>query len=261
MNSKFLITLKRVSYSRNAFPDAVEQLGEYSNKLQKTLQKYALKNSEILKQFAISDLRQITEEKKRLFEWHTTLSNKSRADLNDLPYSETVEYSKDMEYYGEILTLADSAISELRKYLKVYFPDILIPRELKKTKLSDILIAENKFIKGMEMNIVVKHFECLTIKKNKANRNYLTNEQFISFLKRGFLDDKTQPKQTIDYMPGEKGLIVKLFYDFYALAFKDYYCSKDKEPFINLIIDCFEGWELKKLKSYFKPNKVIGAWK
>lgn len=123
MNSKFLITLRRVSYSRNAFPDAPEQLWKNFLKLQKTLDKYALKNSEALKQFAISDVQQITTEKKRIEDWHKSLSNKTRADLNALPYSEAVEYSKEMEYYSEILTLADSAIDDLTEYLKVYFPN------------------------------------------------------------------------------------------------------------------------------------------
>jgi len=256
MNSKFLITLKHIGYKRDAFPNAPEQLENTFFDLQRTINEYALKNDIALKHFVIYNLRQISKEKEHILEWHKQLSSKDRKILNTLPYTEVLEYDKDMEYYSGILTLIDTAISELRKYLKVFSPDVLIPKSEKQGKLSAILKSENNFIKGMGMDVVIKHFESLITDRNKANRHYLTEGQFVSFLKRGFLNDETQPKQSIDYMPGEKGRIIGLFYDFFVLARNTYYYPNKKTPFIELLTDCFEGWEAKSIEYFFKPNKV-----
>jgi len=46
------------------------------------------------------------------------------------------------------------------------------------------------------MDKTINHFEILTTRKTKTE--FLFNkEQFISFLKRGFLNDKNQPVQKI----------------------------------------------------------------
>jgi len=124
MNSKFTRTLKRVKYFRNDFPDAIEQLENCSNLLQRDLSKYTLTNSEILKQYAISELSQIKEEKKRIESWHKSFSGKDRQALSALPYSEIINYDEDMRYYSEILYLIDGAIDDLNKHLVTYYPDM-----------------------------------------------------------------------------------------------------------------------------------------
>ena len=151
---------------------------------------------------------------------------------------------------------------ELSRLTNAEIPAKPEPSELneKKINLSEILNGENLFIKGMEMGIVYEHFKPLTIKKNKAGQPYLTPEQLVAFLKRGFIGDKSVPKQKINYMPGERGFIVKRFYEFYGLAFTAYYVPNRKQPFINLFLDCFEGWEESTVRAFFKPGKVMESW-
>jgi hypothetical protein len=55
--------------------------------------------------------------------------------------------------------------------------------------LSEIKNCDNLFWKGLPMDQVVKHFEVLTIKKNKKGNLFLSPEQLVSFLKKGFLND------------------------------------------------------------------------
>ncbi|MBW6480970.1 MAG: hypothetical protein K0B37_16185 [Bacteroidales bacterium] len=73
-------------------------------------------------------------------------------------------------------------------------------------ELAEIRNSENKFWKGLPMEQVVKHFEVMTIRKNKEGMPYLTPEQLVSFLKKGFLNGTDQPVQKINCTRGEKGL-------------------------------------------------------
>jgi hypothetical protein len=120
--------------------------------------------------------------------------------------------------------------------------------------------SENKFWKGIPMAVVINHFKLLTERNSKNGEPFLTNEQFISFLKKGFLKDDSQPKQKINYSPREKGLIIKRFYDFYVLAVSEYSHPQKTINFITLFTDCFDNWEQKTIKPFFKPNKTKETW-
>ena len=126
--------------------------------------------------------------------------------------------------------------------------------------LVEIKRLENKFWKGIPMEVVIDHFKVLTKRKSKNGEPFLTNEQFISFLKKGFLKDDSQPKQKINYSPREKGLIIKRFYDFYVLAVSNYSHPEKTKNFITLFTDCFDNWEQKTIKPFFKPNKTKETW-
>ena len=126
--------------------------------------------------------------------------------------------------------------------------------------LTEIEKLENKFWKGLPMEQVINHFEVMTKKKNKTGNVYLTVEQLISFLKKGFLNDQAQPKQKINCVSGEKGFVIKRFYEFFSLAVSQYGHPREKEKFINLFNDCFDNWDQKTIKSFFKPNKTIEKW-
>jgi len=77
--------------------------------------------------------------------------------------------------------------------------------------LSDISNSENLFWKGIPMEMVIEHFKVLLKSENKYGIPFLTTEQFISFLKRGFLNNKSEPKQKINFYPLKKVLVIKRF--------------------------------------------------
>ena len=120
--------------------------------------------------------------------------------------------------------------------------------------------SENQFWKGLPMEKVVSHFEIMATTKSKNGSAFLSNEQLISFLKKGFLNDTTQPKQKVNCAIGEKGLVIKRFYEFFDLAVTHYEHPQKTEKFINLFTDCFDNWNQKTVKSFFKPNKTKAKW-
>ncbi len=136
-------------------------------------------------------------------------------------------------------------------------PKIKVPSDLDiKRELQQIMISENQFWRGLPMEFVVNHFSVFTSKKSRNENVFLTNEQFISFLKRGFLKDPTQPVQTINCSSREKGMIIKTFYQFYDVAVGQYACPHTKVYFIDLFTDCFNNWDPSTVKDFFRPGKV-----
>jgi hypothetical protein len=122
--------------------------------------------------------------------------------------------------------------------------------------LSDIRNSENHFWKGLPMNKVVDHFILMTTRKNRNGEPYLTNEQLISFLRKGFLNDAAQPQHKINCTANEKGFVIKRFYQLYDLSVAQYCHPAKKEKFINLFTDCFDNWDKESVAALFKPNKV-----
>jgi len=126
--------------------------------------------------------------------------------------------------------------------------------------LSKIKASENLFIKGIPMEIVISHFVGLTTRKSRNGKPFLTQEQLVSFLQRGFLKDDTQDKQTINCRIGEKGFLIRKFYDFYELAVTQYNYPAKKEKYINLFTDCFNNWPQHTVKLFFMPGKTKEKW-
>jgi hypothetical protein len=126
--------------------------------------------------------------------------------------------------------------------------------------LSEIMASENNFWKGMDMKFVITHFKVLTERKNKAGTPFLSNDQFISFLKRGFLNDTTEPKQKVNCMPTEKGFVILRFYDFYKDSVSFYMHPNKKEKFINLFTNCFDNWQPSTVQYFFKNGKTLDKW-
>lgn len=124
----------------------------------------------------------------------------------------------------------------------------------------EIETRENLFVKGFPMKKVIEHFDVMTRRKNRNGNVFLTREQLVSFLRRGFLDDRTQPKQKINCANGEKGLVLKRFYEFFDLAVSQYGHPQKKEKFIKLFVDCFDNWSETSIKAFFKPNKTKHTW-
>lgn len=126
--------------------------------------------------------------------------------------------------------------------------------------LAEIRNSENKFWKGLPMEQVVTHFEVMTIRKNKEGMPYLTPEQLVSFLKKGFLNGTDQPKQIINCTRGEKGFVIKRFYELFDIAAREHYCPSKKEEFIKLFTDCFDNWKPNTISEFFRKDKSIKQW-
>lgn len=127
-------------------------------------------------------------------------------------------------------------------------------------ELSEIIISQNKLWKGLPMDAVVQHFEILINRKNKNGETFLTAEQLISFLKKGFLNDSSQPKQKINCDAGEKGFVLLRFYELFTMAASQYGHPNRMEKFIKLFTDCFDNWDTSTIKPFFKPNKTKDKW-
>jgi hypothetical protein len=134
------------------------------------------------------------------------------------------------------------------------------PKPDSEKELKEIRVLENKFWKGLPMDQVVNHFEVLTKRKSSNGKVFLTPEQLVSFLKKGFLDDTSQPKQKINCSRGEKGLIIKRFYEFFDLAVSQHGYPSKKAKFIQLFIDCFNNWDPNTIATFFKRNKTKEIW-
>jgi hypothetical protein len=124
--------------------------------------------------------------------------------------------------------------------------------------LSDLSNSENKFWKSLPMNVVIDHFRVMTEKESKNGKPYLTKKGLVSFIKRGFLNDDTQPIQKINCGNREKGFVLKRFHELFALAAAEYSHPNDKEKFIALFKRCFDNWD--KVDDLFKPNKTKEKW-
>lgn len=176
--------------------------------------------------------------------------------LEELNINDYYEKNDNYEYLSENL-------SEQLEYWKKELCELsshkLNQSELEKT-LTEIALSENKFWKGIPMRKVVEHFEIMTKRKNKNGVSFLTLDQYIIFLKKGFLNEINLPVQKINCINGEKGFVISRFYEFYVLASSSYKHPSKKEKFIKLFTDCFDNWEPKTIESFFKPDKTKDKW-
>lgn len=127
-------------------------------------------------------------------------------------------------------------------------------------ELLSISKQENKFWKGLPMQKVVDHFRVMTERKSRNGEYFLTREQLALFLKRGFLKDEKMPVQKINCVNGEKGFVIKRFYELFNLAAGQYGYPNRKQPFINLLTSCFDNWPKDSITAYFKPGKTAEEW-
>ena len=179
-----------------------------------------------------------------------------------------VEMSWKMPYPEKTTSLIragmDEAIRKAAKKAKAIEPTETLTRfdqsEEFEKKLTVLAENKNKFSPTVPMEIVISHFRVLTERKNKSGEYYLTKKQFVNFIERGFLGNKRLGKQTINYCRGEKGFLIKRFYEFFVLAVSKYSEKNKKEKYIDLISDCFDNWEPSSITLLFKPQKTKESW-
>jgi len=119
--------------------------------------------------------------------------------------------------------------------------------------------SENLFWKDIPMEMVIEHFKVFLKSENRFEIPFLTEDQFVSFLKRSFLKFKTEPRQRMYCPYGKKGLIIKRFYELYSIQVGKGY-DQEKDTYIDLIMDCFENWDRQTVEFLFKPGKTKVEW-
>jgi len=129
------------------------------------------------------------------------------------------------------------------------------------TAISELNQNEKLFWKGLPMTFVIEHFRVFAERKSKNGAFFLTYSELFSFLKRGFLNDMKEPKININFANGEKGFVLKRFYEFFEIAVTEHSEVNKKEKYIELVGNCFENLgETSSIVSYFKPNKTKQNW-
>lgn len=115
---------------------------------------------------------------------------------------------------------------------------------------------ENKFCKGMPVEIAREHFKELTELKNKKGEPFLKNEQLELFICRAFKSDLSIGKLNFNLTAGKSLKIRKIFYLFYLMATDpasgfetSSYC---KEKYIKLLTDNFNGFNFAIVKNNFR---------
>ena len=145
-----------------------------------------------------------------------------------------------------------------RLYQKRFIPpkEIVNPKKI----IASIIEFENKFCKGMPIKFAIEHFKVFIEKNNNYGKRFLTEEQFISFLKRAFLNDNSVGKTTLNVGSREKSFVVKRFYEFYTLAANRFEnTSQCRDKYIMLLTDNFDNWSYNEIKNNFK-NKTKRNW-
>jgi hypothetical protein len=180
-------------------------------------------------------------------------------------------FSKDLEKPKQIAK-SQKLEETAKEYRENYQPNLeSFKNEFEADESSSIEIeieqiknSENKFWPALPMTEVIDHFKIMTEKKSKSGQPFLAEKQFISFLKRGFLNDETEPKQKINFAYGEKGLVINRFYQFFELLTNiDYgFSQKEKQKIVSLILNCFSNSDFTKssISELLKPNKSKKKW-
>jgi hypothetical protein len=176
-----------------------------------------------------------------------------------LSTNESISKKEIERRYSELKMFADAYIRNYLEALPVQPKEMEDGIEFEKI-IFEISKSENKFNKGIPMQVVIDHFKVFITSKNKNDEYYLTGDQLISFLKRCFLKDNNEPVQKINYTSGEKGDVIKRFYQFYDMACSQYFVNNPKKPFIDCFLNGFEFGERSSFESYFKGNKSNKQW-
>ncbi len=148
----------------------------------------------------------------------------------------------------------------LKEYLKQRKADLELSTDNQDIHVDDLAVllkAENQFIKGMPMQDVYDHFRKKFVDSKSRNKEpFLTHDQLIIFLKKGFLGHKDTPKLHINVGSRESLATINAFHQFYSIVINDAYPRTTTEKFIELVFDCFDNWTIKQIRDNFKPGRV-----
>lgn len=288
-NKTIIYSVKSLSIAKDRLD---EKFGTELNQLKEELEKAFANKKEFQQKIELRSIRSKIEIiKNRTTVMKNLLAGHGKGSFfNDRFYLSEIDETNNFYYTGEeLFKCFESKISIYERELSLVFAlsnskakpieselnngvdkEVLFNEsEIKENKikildngdiLSSIAVAENKFWKGLPMDVVVNHFMIMTTRKNKNNLPFLTKEQLVSFLKKGFLNDEKQSIQKISCGSAEKGFAISRFYGLFELAVSQYAHPNKKRKFISMFMNCFDNWELSTVEAYFKPNKTNEKW-
>lgn len=115
--------------------------------------------------------------------------------------------------------------------------------------------------KGMPVIEIYEHFKVMTERRNKIEIPFLTTKQLALFIEHVFINNSKVPKAIkVSFGKGERGFVVKRFYQFYVLAY-NYTKINSKHDFIKMVADNFQDFEFGKVKNQFYGHVCKIPWK
>lgn len=169
-------------------------------------------------------------------------------------------------YYGGII----SALNEYKKLHPVVFSKFALCNdtnthteiETPKTKLAleDLKRskASNKFNERMPLAIPIDHFKVLFESKNKKGAPFLSESDFVKFIRCAFLGEPLKEKIKLKFGSGSKGQIISLFHRFFSIGGQYEKSLHVRDKYIHLLTDNFEGWSFEQVKQNFKSQRQDG---
>lgn len=106
--------------------------------------------------------------------------------------------------------------------------------------------SENVFNSKMSAEIPIKYFEPLW------DLGYITKKDFIKFIKSGFFGFKYDEKINMNFKPGTKGKVIRLFYMFYNNSVPLEKTSHLRDKYIRLLTDNFSEFDFSTVKNNFR---------
>jgi len=152
-------------------------------------------------------------------------------------------------------------IKELEDYVNClienFEKNILPNRNIPFNEKLNSLVKMYPFWKSLPSEKFIEHFKSFTIEKSKNGNVFLTESQLYFFVEKALSKNSELPKQHFNFVKGEKGLIIKHFYQFFNLCITKYNFVSLHLDFINLIIDNFDtDWTYSSIKDLFKETKI-----
>lgn len=199
--------------------------------------------------------------KKELFKVirHKLISYNNKKDKINYLQNRAIFRCKQLMIEGSHIRMMKGFLADVINWCELEIERIQQIQEHKKSIPDNSQDEENIFSKSMPISIANEHFKVLTERKSKNGQPFLTIEAFDYFIQRAFLG-KDKPKQTINWGDREKLFIVKRFYEFYNISWRDYENTQQcTEKYIRLLTDNFTNWDYKDVKSNF-GNKVKREW-
>jgi hypothetical protein len=180
-------------------------------------------------------------------------------------FKDIMQNNNNAPYWSETKMRFKKVFKEKRKGLEAKDTTVQVDEDNSfdfDRELEQIKETENDFWKGYSMKNVINHFRVFTDLKSKNGKHFLTEVQFLSFLKRGFLKDETEPKQKINFKYGEKGLVVRRFYEFFIILTDYEFSQKQKQKITDLIMRCFCNADFTEsnISELLKPNGTKKRW-
>lgn len=107
--------------------------------------------------------------------------------------------------------------------------------------------------KGIPIARIIEHFQVLTKETNTRGETLLSESDFLAFIQKGFLENHSSPKVRIKTR--RKGLIGRLFYDFYNLAVDEFALPQRLAPIKEIMSNGLKGWTESSINNALRKGR------